>query len=140
MSKYIIDWDSFYVRSCRHEDAERYGDGLYCVYFWEDDDCNVFYVGSGKGYRFNSVNEKARSAEFMEWIRTKQCRPRIAAYGMTKEESLEFEKRLISEFWKLGFPLVNITGIKERELEAWGGVARNQPKLVKKYEAKSDEG
>ena len=59
---------------------------------------------------------------------------------MTKEESLEFEKRLISEFWKLGFPLVNITGIKERELEAWGGVARNQPKLVKKYEAKSDEG
>ena len=58
MSKYIIDWDSFYVRSCRHEDAERYGDGLYCVYFWEDDDCNVFYVGSGKGYRFNSVNEK----------------------------------------------------------------------------------
>lgn len=121
MGKYIIDWDSSYVRSCRHEDAEMCGDGLYCVYFWEDEDYEVFYVGSGKGYRFNSVNEKTRSKEFMKWIRGCNCRPRIVAFGMTKEESLNFERRLITEFWRLGFPLVNVAGIPEREKEVWAG-------------------
>lgn len=126
MGKYIIDWGSSYVRSCRHEDAERYGDGMYCVYFWEDEDFEVFYVGSGKGYRFNSVNEKARSQEFMKWIRGRNCRPRIVAFGMTKEESLDFERRLITEFWNLGFPLVNVAGIPEREKEVWTGHLRSK--------------
>ena len=115
MSKYIIRWDSAYVRSCIHEDADCYGDGLYCVYFWEDENHDVFYVGSGKGYRFNSVNEKARSPEFMEWIHTRKCHPRIAAYGMSKEESVSFEMRLIRAFWELGFPLVNVSGVPERK-------------------------
>lgn len=112
MGKYIVDWDSPYVRSCRHEYSERYGDGLYCVYFWEDDGHEVFYVGSGKGYRFNDVSPKSRSAEFME--RYNSCdnpRPRIVAYGMTKEESRLFEMRLIRAFMILEFPLVNKEGV-----------------------------
>lgn len=111
MSKYIINWDSSYVRSCMHEKAVRYGDGLYCVYFWEDESHEVFYVGSGKGYRFNDMNEKSRSPEFMQWLRGGGCRPRIVAYGMTKEESLKHESELIRSFYGLGFPLVNVSGI-----------------------------
>lgn len=130
MSKYVIDWDSSYVRSCRHEGAERYGDGEYCVYFWEDTSHEVFYVGSGRGYRFNSVNEKARRPEFMRWIRSRECRPRIVAYGMSKEASREFESRLITEFWSLGFPLVNVAGIPERERAVWTGRGKKISKTL----------
>lgn len=108
MSKYIIDWDSWYVRECIHEDAKRFSGGLYCVYFLEDESGNVFYVGSGKGYRFNSVNPKVRSKEFMEYYNN--CRnphPKIVFFDMNKEQSIEYEKRLIKAFWERGFELVN---------------------------------
>lgn len=127
MSKYIIDWDSAYVRSCRHENAERYGDGMYCVYFWEDEYGDVFYVGSGKGYRFNSIS--ARSDDFMQQYSNRtNPHPRIAAYGMDKEQSLLFESRLTEAFLKQGFPLVNKDCIprtvtykgRTRTYGAWG--------------------
>lgn len=108
-----MNWDSPNVRLCMHEDAERYGNGDYCVYFWEDDVNQVFYVGSGKNYRFSAREQ--RSNAFKEWEQNKVCRPRIVAYGMEKEESLDFEKRLITAFWELDFPLVNVMGIPERE-------------------------
>lgn len=108
-----MNWDSPNVRLCMHEDAERYGGGDYCVYFWEDDANQVFYVGSGKNYRFSA--RESRSNAFKRWENNKPCRPRIVAYGMEKEESLDFEKRLITAFWELDFPLVNVIGIPERE-------------------------
>ena len=117
MSKYVISWDSAYVRSCMHESAERYSGGLYCVYIWCDSFNDVFYVGSGKGYRFHYANDKVRSADFMSWFRNTKCYPLIVAYDMTKEESLDFEKRLIRVYWNMGFPLVNVMGIPERERE-----------------------
>ena len=108
-----MNWDSYNVRLCMHEAAERYGNGDYCVYLWEDDRGEVFYVGSGKNYRFSA--REARSYEFKKWLEHSQCRPRIVAYGMSKEESLDFEKRLITAFWELDFPLVNVIGIPEHE-------------------------
>lgn len=112
-----INWNSPYVKSCFHEQAECYGDGEYCVYFWQDWIGDVFYVGSGKGYRFNDVNEKSRSREFLAQYRCGGCSPKIVAYGMGKEESIAFEKRLIKSFWKLEFPLTNKNGIREHEKE-----------------------
>lgn len=115
-----INWDSPSIRSYFHENAERYGNDRHCVYLWEDDSCDVFYVGRGVGYRFSDVNPKTRSAEFLKWY--KNCRnphPHIVAYGMTMEEAIAFEKRLILAFWELGFPLVNVAGIPEREKKVW---------------------
>lgn len=101
-----INWDSRYVRSCRHEVVEKYGDGAHCVYFWEDDNNEVFYVGSGKGYRFNNLC--ARSDEFAKEYNSRvNPHPRIVAYGMEKEESLLLESQLTKVFLELGFPLVN---------------------------------
>jgi hypothetical protein len=112
-----INWDSSYVRSCLHEESERYGEGDYCVYFWQDRWGDVFYVGSGKGYRFNQATDKCRSAEFMDWFNRGDCCPKIVWYGLSKEQSIKLERRLIKTYWKLGFPLVNKDGIKEREIE-----------------------
>lgn len=133
MSKHIIDWSSGYVRSCFHEMAERCGDGLYCVYLWEDENGETFYVGSGKGYRFNSANPTARSAEFMErYNNSANPHPRILAYGMSKDDALDFEKKAIEAFSEVGFPLVNKAGVanktrgtityngRTRTLAAWG--------------------
>lgn len=99
-----------------HENAVCYGDGEYCVYFWQiDDSGQVFYVGSGKGYRFSDTNEHSRSKEFLEIVNSEKCSPRIVAYGMDAEAAREFERWLIKAYWDLGFPLVNSAGIKERE-------------------------
>lgn len=133
MSKYIIRWDSWYVKKCMHEDAIKYGDGDHCVYFWEEDDTHeVFYVGSGKGYRFNSVNENARPPEFIERIKSVKCSPKIVAYGMTKEESFEFEKRLIKAYWELGFDLINKQFIKEKQAEYIVRAIKKQGKTPQK--------
>lgn len=51
-----MNWGGPDVRLCMHEDAERYGNGDYCVYFCEDDVNQVFYVGSGKNYRLRKLN------------------------------------------------------------------------------------
>lgn len=109
----MINWNGYNVRKCMHKDAERYGDGEYCVYFWQDKYANVFYVGSGKGYRYNNI--AARSFAFKKQLSAGGCEPKIVAYGMSKEESLDFEKRLIAAFWDLEFPLTNIRGVEERE-------------------------
>lgn len=108
-----MNWNSPNVRASMHECAERYGDGDYCVYLWEDNRREVFYVGSGKNYRYSS--KEARTSEFKKWLEHRPCRPLIVAYGMTKEESLDFEMRLIKSFWKRKFPLVNVFGIPENE-------------------------
>lgn len=111
-------WNSPYVRSCFHEDVTCYGDDVYSVYFWQDDDTNeVFYVGSGKFYRFNDVNPKSRSPEFTEYYSKHKCSPKIVAYGMTQEQARNFEKRLIDAYWKLKFPLVNKQGVAPRGTE-----------------------
>lgn len=116
MSKCVINWNDESVRDCFHESAECYGAGLHCVYFWEDESGEVFYVGSGKGYRFNDI--KSRSAEFVErYNQSINPRPRIVAYGMEKEESLLFETRLIKAFKKRGFPLVNKDGVTRHFLQ-----------------------
>lgn len=112
-----MKWESYYIRSCLHENSERYGDGEYCVYFWQDRIGDVFYVGSGKGYRFNNATDKCRSHEFMQWYNGGGCTPKIVWYGLDKEKSIELERRLIKTFWDLGFPLVNKDGIKHREKE-----------------------
>ena len=88
------------------DDAVCYGDGRYYVYLLEDDNCNVFYIGSGSGKRFLDVT--SRSAEFMEQYKARNNpRPVIIAYGMDKEESLLLEMRFIKEFKRLGFSLAN---------------------------------
>lgn len=112
-----INWDSHYVRSCMHEMSEKCGDDDWCVYFWHDSWGDVFYVGSGKGYRFNQANPKSRPAKFMEWYNKGRCSPKIVWYGLSKEKAVKLERRLIKAYWKLGFPLVNQEGIKERESE-----------------------
>ena len=74
------NWNAPLVRCSLHEDAICCGDGEYCVYFWQiDRTCEVFYVGCGKGYRFNDTNEHSRSKEFLDIVRNKKCSPRIAA-------------------------------------------------------------
>ncbi|MFA5675443.1 MAG: hypothetical protein WDA65_02875 [Christensenellales bacterium] len=111
-----INWNTDYVTDCLHEEAHCYGNGDYSVYFWQiDRTCSVFYVGCGKGYRFNDTNEHSRSKEFLEIVNSEKCSPRIVAYGMDAEAAREFEKWLIKAYWDLGFPLVNSAGIKERE-------------------------
>lgn len=110
-----MNWYAYSARNAMHEESECYGDGDQCVYFWEDSLGDVFYVGSGKYYRFQNVADNCRSPEFMAVYRMGGCRPRIVAYGMSKEESLDFEKRLITAFWELDFPLVNVIGIPEHE-------------------------
>lgn len=110
-----IKWNTRYVRECMSESAIKYGDDVYCVYCWKDRFGNVFYVGSGKGYRFNQADAKCRSSEFMEWYNRGGCYPEILAYGMDKETSKELERKLIKEYWGVGFPLVNKEGIPERE-------------------------
>lgn len=113
-----MNWNTPYVRECMLKDSTRYGDGEYCVYFWQiDSTCEVFYVGSGKGYRFNDINPKSRSKEFMEIYNDNKCSPKIVAYGMSKEQSLDFEKRLIKAFWKLDMPLVNQQWVDCRQKE-----------------------
>lgn len=112
-----MKWNTYYIRSCLHENSERYGDGEYCVYFWQYRMGDVFYVGSGKGYRFNNATNKCRSREFMEYYNRGGCTPKIVWYGLDKEKSIELEYRLIQAFWDLGFPLVNKNGIKHREKE-----------------------
>ena len=109
-----MNWDSWYVSRCKHPLAERFGDGDYCVYLWEETESgDVFYVGSGRGYRFNSVNPKARSPKFMWRFNRCPCQPRIVFYGMTKEESLFYEKKLIIGMLMNGFDLVNMKIPKE---------------------------
>lgn len=112
-----INWNCAGVVECLHDDAEKYGDDEYCVYFWQDRMGDVFYVGSGKGYRFKSANPKTRQPEFMEYIDKGGCSPKIVAYGMNKIQSVKFEHDLIKIYWKMGFPLVNREGIAERECE-----------------------
>lgn len=109
-----IRFESWEVRRFFNESAERYGDGQHYVYFWADEAGEVFYVGSGKGYRFSDVNSKSRSKEFLE--RYYSCRhpqPEIVAYGMEKEEALLFEMGLIKAFANVGFPLVNKQGFTQ---------------------------
>lgn len=138
MSKYVIRWDSWYVQQCMHEDVIKYGDGEHCVYFWEEDDTHeVFYVGSGKGYRFNCTTETARPPEFIERIKAGKCSPKIVAYGMTKEESFEFEKRLIKAYWQLGFDLINKQFIKEKSCEYIARAIRKQGKTPQKQYLKN---
>lgn len=113
-----ISWNAPLVRCSLHEDATRYGDGEYCVYFWQiDRTCEVFYVGCGKGYRFNDINERSRSKEFLHYISKYKCSPKIVAYGMTQKESLDFEDKLIKRYLLFGFPLVNSRSVPERETE-----------------------
>lgn len=112
-----VNWNSDYVQSCLHANSEKCGDGEYCVYFWQDRIGDVFYVGSGKGYRFNDASDKCRSPEFMEWYNRGGCSPKIVWYGLDKKNSIELERKLMKSFWKLGFPLVNKEGIKHREQE-----------------------
>lgn len=110
------NWSAPLVRQSMHQEAMCYGDGAYCVYFWQIDRTGeVFYVGCGKGYRFNDTNEHSRSKEFLEIVNSEKCSPRIVAYGMDAEAAREFEKWLIKAYWDFGFPLVNSAGIKERE-------------------------
>lgn len=106
-----MNWNAYSARSAMHEESECYGDGDYCVYFWEDSIGNVFYVGSGKYYRFQNAAGNCRSPEFMAVYRMGGCRPRIVAYGMDRLEALQFEERLIKEFLRLEFPLVNKQGV-----------------------------
>jgi hypothetical protein len=100
-----------------HPMAESYGSGEHYVYIWTDNFGDVFYVGSGKEYRYKSVNDKARSAEFMEWFNNSECVPQVVAYDMSKDESLEFERQLIEAYTELGFQLVNKVWVPEHEDE-----------------------
>ena len=106
-----MNWQAYSARTAMHEDAECYGDGDYCVYFWADRTGDVFYVGSGKYYRFQQATEKCRPTEFMRIYNRGGCRPWIVAYGMDRLGALQFEERLIREFVRLKFPLVNKQGV-----------------------------
>lgn len=136
-----MNWNSPYVRKHRHEKSESYGDGIYCVYLWQENETGkVFYVGSGKYYRFNDVHPKSRSKEFIEHINIGKCSPRILAYGIeTKEAACTLERKLIDTYWRSGFPLVNKNGIIEREREYRQRGYRNfkakQHRRVAEYEA-----
>lgn len=88
-----------------HELAECYGDGEYYVYIWVDIWDNVFYVGKGEGRRYKDCGN--RSIEFELYRRKWGGRPLIVAFGMTKDDALCFEYRLIKAYRKLGFPLTN---------------------------------
>lgn len=107
MSTKNMNWSSSRIQRYMHNDALNYGDDPYCVYIWEKDDGQVFYVGMGKYYRFCSVHEKARSKEFMDIYSEGGCSVQIVAYGMNESEARTFEKRLIIAYNDLGFPLIN---------------------------------
>lgn len=107
MTQRAMNWDAYDAYSARHELAERYGDGEYCVYFWENRFGEPFYVGSGKYYRFQQATEKCRSKEFMEVYAEGGCSPKIVAYGMNEKQARKFEKNLILAYAELEFPLVN---------------------------------
>lgn len=107
MGKTLSYWDWQAKRDIR-EDAECYGDGDYCVYFWQIDDTGeVFYVGSGKKGRYHKTTPSQRSEEFLRIIEKHRCHPEIAAYGMTKKQARDFEKQLAVAYSDLGFHLVN---------------------------------
>lgn len=112
-----MNWASHYIENSKHEDCKKLGNGIYSVYLWQEDSTQtVFYVGSGKCYRFNDTNPKSRSKEFMNHIYSCKCSPKILAYGIeTREDAFAIEQKLIDEYWRRGCPLVNKQGISERE-------------------------
>jgi hypothetical protein len=113
-----INWKSPRVKRHMIPNAKCYGDGEYCVYYWQDrlnDD--IFYVGCGKGYRFSDTNEKSRTPEFLERINAGECVPFIVAYGMAREDAASLEIETIRKFWERGEPLTNKQGVPERESE-----------------------
>ena len=111
-----MNWETHYVRKCLCKGSIKYGDGIHCVYYWQENKTGkIFYVGSGKCYRFNDVNPKSRTVEFMEYINNYDCSPKIVSYGMEKQDAVALEMKLIAEFWAKGCPLTNKQGVEERE-------------------------
>lgn len=93
-----------------HEMAQCYGDGEYYVYIWVDDKDNVFYVGMGKGDRY--IECDSRNTYFKLHLLHYGGRPLIVAFGMTKDDALCFEYRLIKAYRRLKFPLTNSSSFK----------------------------
>lgn len=120
MSTKNMNWNAASIQRFLHENAQRYGDNPYSVYFWQKSDGQVFYVGMGKYYRFCSVHEKARSKEFLDIYREGGCSVKIVAYGMNESEARCFEKKLIVAYRNLGFPLIN----KQYLVDYYHGPAR----------------
>lgn len=120
-----MNWNAYSARECMHEFSECCGDGDSCVYFWEINNTHeVFYVGSGKYYRFQNITPTARSEEFLKIINNYKCSPKIVFYGLNTEQARYYEARLTEEFWKLGFPLVNkdnVPGIRNVRTVCFNG-------------------
>lgn len=90
-----------------------YGNSPHYVYIWEEDETGeVFYVGSGTGYRLNF--KANRSPEFLEHLSRTKCSPKIIACGMTRDEAFKMEGEFIKEYRRLGSPLVNQVHARDR--------------------------
>ena len=80
----------------------------YIVYeFYIVETGEIFYVGQGKTGRNRQLHRNDRSKAFWEVYTTNECASRILYDNLTQEESWELEKKIIAEYRKLGYPIVN---------------------------------
>jgi len=106
MNKDTMNWNRLSLRKWVGPETQILGDSPYSVYEWHTKD-GVFYVGMGKWYRFNDVNKKSRSKEFMDVYSNNFCWPVIVACGMSEQETRRIERELIEKYVNDGAHLVN---------------------------------
>lgn len=78
------------------------------VYVWRNSDNVPFYVGKGTYGRFKALVN--RSEEFLNKY-NEDCNCVLIAKNMNDKAALKLESDTIAEYYRRGYPLVNVTGI-----------------------------